>query len=194
MTEDEYKAFVAHANSGTLLIGIDRAFARKFYTDIPLSRIKEKTGEVPHFEKIVVWFAFISAPIALFASFALSALAFRWWTALAIPLSAIVYFVVAAESSRSTSRMLGVSIVLVLAIASLFTNFFSSQFVPWYATAVAFAFWAQRLVYCGATTLLRAFILRNQRALEFTREHIVVKETTGANAEAPFLRTPDGRT
>ena len=180
MTEDEYKALVAHANSGALLIGVDRAFARKFYTDVPLAKIKEETGEVPYFEKIVVWFAFISAPIALFASLTLSALAFRWWAVLAIPLSAIVYFVFAAESSRGQTRMLGVSIVLALAIASLFTNFFSSQSVPWYATAVAFAFWAQRLVYCGSATLLRAFILRNQRALEFTREHIVVKETTGA--------------
>ncbi len=78
--------------------------------------------------------------------------------------------------------MLGVSILLALAIASLFTNFFSSQLVPWYAIAVAFAFWAQRLVYCAATILLRAFILRNQRALEFTRNHIVVRETTGAGA------------
>ena len=97
-------------------------------------------------------------------------------------------------NNAGQTRMLGVSIVLALAIASLFTNFFSSQSVPWYATVVAFAFWAQRLVYCGATTLLRAFILRNQRALEFTREHIVVKETPGADAEAPFLKTPEGRT
>ena len=180
MTEDEYKTLVARANSGAPLVGVDRAFARKFYTDVPLSRIKEETGEVPYFEKLVVWFAFISAPIALFASFALSALAFRYWAALAIPLSAIVYFVFAGQSSMAHRKMLGVSIVLALAIASLFTNFFSSQFVPWYAIAVAFAFWAQRLVYCAATTLLRAFILRNQQALEFTREHIVVKETTGA--------------
>ena len=84
-----------------------------------------------------------------------------------------------SEFSQGQTRILGVSIVIALAIASLFTNFFSSQSVPWYATAVAFAFWAQRLVYCGAATLLRAFILRNQRALEFTREHIVVKEATG---------------
>ena len=127
MTEDEYKAFVAHAKSGTLLIGIDRAFARRFYTDVPLTRIKEETGEAPYFEKIVVWFAFISAPIALLASFILSVLAFRWWAVLAIPLSAIVYFGFAGDSSRGQTRMLGVSIVLALAIASLFTNFFSSQ-------------------------------------------------------------------
>ena len=194
MTEDEYKAFVAHAKSGTLLIGIDRAFARRFYTDVPLTRIKEETGEAPYFEKIVVWFAFISAPIALLASFILSVLAFRWWAVLAIPLSAIVYFGFAGDSSRGQTRMLGVSIVLALAIASLFTNFFSSQSVPWYATAVAFAFWAQRLVYCGATTLLRAFILRNQRALEFTREHIAVKETTGADAEGTLSEDTGRRT
>ena len=180
MTEDQYKALVARVESGSLLIGIDRAFARKFYTDVPLSRIEEDTGEGPYLEKVVVWFAFVSAPIALFASFVLSALVFRYWAALVIPLSAIVYFFLAARSSVGDSRMLSVSILLALAIASLFTNFFSSQFVPWYAIAVAFAFWAERLMYCAATTFLRAFILRNQRAFEFTEgPQIVVKETTG---------------
>lgn len=176
MNEDEYRVFVSQVNSGALLIGVDRAIARKFYTDIPLSKIEEETGEAPYFEKMVVWFAFISAPIALLASFVLSLLAFRWWAVLAIPLSVILYFFFQGQSSMPGRGMLGISILLALSVGTLFTGFFSSKLVPWYLIAVVFALWASRIVYCAATTFLRSFVLRNQRALEFIREHIHVRE------------------
>lgn len=176
MTEEEYKGFVAKVNSGEFLIGIDRAIARKFYTDISLVKIEEETGEAPYFEKMVVWFAFLAAPIALFASFALSVLAFRWWAIIAVPLSGVVYFWFSGQSSMPGRGMLGITILLALAVGSLFTEFFTSRFAPWYLFAVVFAFWASRLVYCAATTLLRGFVLRNQRALEFMIEHIHIRE------------------
>lgn len=176
MTEDEYKEFVARANSGALLIGVDRAVARKLYTDIPLSRIEKETGEAPYFEKMVVWFAWLSAPLALLASFVLSVLAFRWWAALAIPVSVVVYFVFSGQSSMPRRGMLGITILLALAVGSLFTDFFTSRLAPWYFIAVAFSFWASRLVYNAATVFVRAFVLRNQRALEFLSEHIQTRE------------------
>ncbi len=176
MTEQEYKDFVAKAKSGALLIGIDRAIARKFYTDFPLSKIQDETGETPYFEKMVVWFAFLVAPVTLLASFILAVIAFGWWAALAIPLSVAAYFVFSGQSSMPGRGMLGISVLLGLTVANLFTDFFASKFGPWYFIAVVFALWASRLVYCAATTLLRAFVLRNQRALEFMRQHIHVRE------------------
>ena len=183
MTEDEYKALVAHESSGALLVGVERPFARRFYTDVPVTRIKQETGEAPYFEKMVVWFAFISSPVALLSSFALSALAFGWWALLAIPLSAIVYFLLMARAPHGKSKMRGLNFLLVLVIVNVtFIDFSSSPFVPWYAIAVAYSFWAYRFLYAASATLLRAFILRNQRAFEFAREHIVVKETTGTTS------------
>ena len=177
MTESEYKTFVEQADSGELLIGIDRALARKFYTDIPSSKIEEETGERPYFEKMVVWFAFLSAPIALLASFVLAVLAFQWWAALAIPLSIVIYFGFYGQSSMPRGGMLGVSLLLALAISSLFIGFFSAPFPPWYFITVSYSLWATRLLYCAATVLLRAFVLRNQRALEFMSEHIQIRKT-----------------
>jgi hypothetical protein len=135
MTESEYKTFVEQAYSGALLIGIDRSVARKFYTDIPLSKIQEETGETPYIEKMVVWFAFLTAPIALLASFVLSVFAFHWWAALAIPLSILIYFIFSSKSSMPRGGMLGISVLLALTIGSLFTDFFASPFAPWYFVA-----------------------------------------------------------
>jgi len=176
MNESEYKIFVEQAYSGALLIGIDRAVARRFYTDIPLSKIEEETGEAPYLEKMVVWFAFLSAPVALLASFVLSVLAFQWWAVLAIPLSIVVYFIFSGQASMPRGGMLDISVLLALAIGSLFTDFIASPFASWYFIAVTFSLWASRLLYCVATAFLRAFVLRNQRALEFMGENVHIRE------------------
>lgn len=176
MTESEYKTFVEQAYSGALMIGIDRSVARKFYTDIPLSKIVEETGEAPYFEKMVVWFAFLSAPISLLGSFVLSVLAFYWWAALAIPLSMLIYSIFSGQSSMPRGGMLGISVLLALAIGSLFTHLFASPFTPWYFAVATFSLWASRLLYSTSTAFLRAFVLRNQRALEFVGEHIHIRE------------------
>lgn len=176
MTESEYKTFVDQVYSGALLIGIDRSIARKFYIDIPMIKIKEETGEAPYFEKFVVWFAFLSAPIALLASFVLSVFAFHWWAAIAIPLSIFIFFVFWRQSSMPRGGMLGVSLLLALVIGSLFTNFYASPFAHWYLISVTFSLWALRLLYCVATSFLLLFVLRNQRALEFMGEHIRIRE------------------
>ena len=125
---------------------------------------------------MVVWFAFLSAPIAFLASLVLSVLALRWWAAVAIPFFILAYFVFSGQSSMARRGMLSISILLALAVGSLFARF-SSQIVCWYLIAVVFALWASRLVYWTAAAFLRAFVLRNQRALEFMSEHIHVKET-----------------
>jgi len=181
MTEGEYKDFVDRASSGALLVGIDRAIARKFYIDIPLSKIEEETGESLYVEKLVVWFTFLSAPVALLASFVLSVVAFHWWAGLAIPVSIVLYVAFLGLSSMPRGGMLGISILLALAIGALFTDVFSSAFVPWYFVAVIFSFWTSRLVYSVATAFLRSFILRNQRAFEFLGEHIHIREREGQN-------------
>src|SRR5713101_596519 len=105
MTDEEYQALISRVHSGSLLIGVDRSMARKFYTDVPLSRIAAETGETPYFEKMVVLGAFVGGPVSLLASFIMAVLAFRWWAALAIPVSIVVYIVFTAASSMPKQGM-----------------------------------------------------------------------------------------
>jgi hypothetical protein len=150
--------------------------ARKLYTDVPLSRITEETGEAPYFEKMVVFGAFVGGPLALLASFVMAALAFGWWAALAIPVSVVIYFVFAGASSMPKQGMGGVSVVLALAILSLYLRWFLSDYVGWYAVFVVFALWNARLVYAAATYFIRAFVIRNRRAYDFLAPHIHLRE------------------
>lgn len=176
MTDEEYQAMVARIQTGAVLIGVDRAMARKFYTDVSLSRIAEETGEAPYFEKVVVLGAFVCGPLALLASFIMAVLAFGWWAAVAIPASFAVYALFAGASSMPMQSMASVSAVLGFALLGLYLGWFPSNYVGWFTVLVVFALWNARLVYSMATIFIRAFVVRNRRAFEFLAPHIQLKE------------------
>lgn len=176
MTDDEYRQLVSQAQNGTLLIGLDRSVARKFYTDVPLKHVERETGEAPYFEKIVVLGAFLFAPLSLAASFVLAVLAFGWWAALAIPVSLVAYFLFSGQSSMPNRWMVGVTLILVIVVAATLLRAFPSEYIAWYFVSLAFSFWAAHLVYAAATLFLRSFVLRNKKAFEMVAPHIHVRE------------------
>lgn len=178
MTDEEYQALVARIQSGSLLIGVDRSMARKLYTDVSLSRIEAETGEAPYFEKTVVLGAFVGGPVSLLASFIMAVFAFGWWAALAIPVSIVVYFVFAGASSMPKQGMAGVSMLLVLALLSVYLSWLPSDYIAWYVALILFALWNARLVYAAATHFIRAFVIRNRRAYEFLAPHIHLREAS----------------
>ncbi len=45
VSDAEYKALVQSAYEGRVLIGVDRIFARRLYTDVATSAIETATGE-----------------------------------------------------------------------------------------------------------------------------------------------------
>ena len=53
--DTEYKAFVQAACDGQILVGVDRIFARKLYTELSASKLR-KNRQKPRLAKLVVWF------------------------------------------------------------------------------------------------------------------------------------------
>ena len=56
INDTDYRTFVQAACDGRILVGVDRVFARRLYTGVPISVIRTATGEPPYIEKLVVWF------------------------------------------------------------------------------------------------------------------------------------------
>ncbi|MDP3063063.1 MAG: hypothetical protein Q8O40_07625, partial [Chloroflexota bacterium] len=55
----DFEDVVCRARSGRLLIGVDGAFARRFYTGVPVSVVKEHTNTSPYTEKGLVLAAWV---------------------------------------------------------------------------------------------------------------------------------------
>ena len=177
MTDEEYQALLSRVYSGKVLIGIDRTLARQLYTDVPVSRIKEKTGEAPYFQRTIVLGAQICGQLALLASLVFAFLAFSWWAALVIPVSIVVYFNFLARSAMAGGGgMAGVSVLVGLSLLGSYLGWFPSQYASWFAVLLTAALWNARLIYDAADHFMRAFVFRNRRAYEFLAEHIHIRE------------------
>lgn len=86
-----FEEIVRLETNGQLLIGIDRAFARRFYTNLPLRTVEEHTDEAPYFEKAFVMGAFVGGPLALAASAIYAVFVISWWSVLIIPIGTLIW-------------------------------------------------------------------------------------------------------
>jgi hypothetical protein len=101
MTDDEYQALLARVYSGQVLVGIDRTAARSFFSEVPISLIKDKTGEAPYLQKIIVVGAQFLGQALLLVSFVFAIFAFSWWADLPPIGRASVILVESAFQRRS---------------------------------------------------------------------------------------------
>jgi len=176
MNDDQYKTLVQSAYDGRLLVGVDRVFARKLYTGMATSAIEEATGEAPYLEKLVVWFAFLASPVAMLGSAVLAAVAFHWWALLIVPVALLWWMFNRSTSVRGGSSIWFLTLALIASVSVHFMNLLAIPRMSGLVAVFAFALWCDRLLYCASTFFLRAFVLRNQRALEAFGEGITIRE------------------
>ena len=175
MTADEHCVLVAKVRSGSLIIGMDRAVARKLFLDVPISLITEQTGEKPYFQKAVVYAALIGGLLALVSSCIMAVFAFRWWALLVVPMSVVIYFINSGLSSMPNRGMVELNILLGFAICVLLIEWFSSIYAAWFLVLFVAAIWCVRFAYWATVQFAHALILRNRRAFELLESHIHLK-------------------
>jgi hypothetical protein len=174
VTIEEHSQIVREESDGNLLIGIDRSFARKFYTDVPNRVVEEQTGETPYVAKFIVLVCLIASPLCFLAAAVLSVIYFAWWSILIIPVAAVLWLLYSGASSAGTTRIIGISIFAVAAIALQVFHPISWSFTP-FLLVLSLALWLNRFMYVAATFFLRAFVIRNHRAFAFVHENLTLK-------------------
>jgi len=175
MNTMDYTNLVKLEKQGKILIGVDRAMARKFYTDISMQKIREETGETPYLEKIIIWFAFLFGPISLLTSIVIGFLAFNWWGIISLLLCPIIYFAYSSSSVRGNSRMIGINILLLVSSGIHFLRVFDVPKITAFVIIFIFSLWLIRLLYCSSTFLLRNFVIRNKKAYQYLSQYLETK-------------------
>lgn len=174
MTEAEHIELVQQESAGNLLISIDRIFARRFYTYTSINLIESATGEALYLEKFIVFACFLGSPIFLIVSIVLSFVFFRWWVLLISPICFGYWFLIYNTSPKGTSRMLVVSVFLILSIVAYLTKLIPDNTSILFFS-IALSSFLCRLLYVASTFLLRLFVLRNYRAYNLVQEGITLK-------------------
>jgi hypothetical protein len=141
-----------------------------------ISAFQQTTGESPYFEKTVTMFAFVAQYLAIFGVAVLACFAFRWWVFLVVPVAIIVWFYNMSMSTMGGASIRLHNIALIVALAIHFLKVLPNPKTSGFIAVYIFSLWCSRFLYHAATHFLRAFVLRNPRALEAFGEAITLRE------------------
>lgn len=161
--------------AGTIAIGIDRVFARQFYTDIAISEIDRRTGERDLVARFFVFGAFLVAPAALLMSCILAAVGLKWFSAIAIPIAIVTYARYQSSSSSARSRLGAISWIFALSIAVSLFGGPRNRLPSGMISAFLLSLWALRFMYVAAVRSLRSLVLRNARAYAWLQDNVSVQ-------------------
>jgi len=163
MDTKNYQEFVKRAEKGEILIGVEPAVARKFFTDTDRSIIKEKIGESIFMERFFVKTCWLLEFICLLAVIIVSIFALKWYSIIAIPVMLIVSFVLGGKASMGRQKIGGAVFLLVICV--LLAYYFrdkGTSIMLWFVLLPLPYFFA-RLTYKLATMFLRLLSVRNEK-------------------------------
>jgi hypothetical protein len=175
MNAAEYAQLVQSVHAHRARIEVDRVYAKKVYTSVPMDTMEQTIGEVPYFEKGIVCCALFASPVLLVGGIALGAFGLRWWTLIAAPIAVMLWFSNRVRSKGESAGMVIPTIVLVVAVAIGLFGLIQSAWIVGGLVSFLLALWCDRLIYVASTRFLRVQVLRNQRALEAYAEGIVIR-------------------
>lgn len=163
MTPEEHQELVRREEQGHVLIGVERTVARKFFTDTSHRKVQAEIGESLRLDRFIVKTSFVLGYVLVLLGLVASVWAFKWWAALVVPITIVLWGGYLAGSSRGNA---GVGFGLVALIGAGAAYFLAPLSVPVKICLllVAGALFFARFTYTSSTFLLRALVLRNHRA------------------------------
>jgi len=178
MTTEEHEQLVKMARDGRILIGVEPAVARRFFTDPSSENLRKAVGESVAFQRLVVLACLLLGPVSLMMSWVLAVFAFGWWGILAGLVALLAWASYNGRASMGKQRIIGTAWFLALAIAAGFLGDTYLRFQIW-LVAVAASFFFSRLTYYSAVGFVRSLVLRNRLAFELLSEKALVVRQVG---------------
>lgn len=163
MVDINYQDFVKRAESGEILIGIEPALARKFFTDTDQSAIQQEIGESLFISRFFVKAVWLLEFVCLLVGIVASIIALGWYSAIAIPLMIVGFFVLGGMASVGTQKVGGAILLVVISISLAY--YFRDKgiaLVIW-LVLLPLPYFFTRLTYKLSTFFLRALSLRNEK-------------------------------
>ncbi len=166
MTELNYRDIVNRSYKGQILIGVDPALARRFFTDTNHMAVRQQIGEPLFLERFLVNAAWLGEYACLLAGVIASVLALRWYSAIAIPLIVAGSLVLGGAASVGRQRLRGaIFLILVFSFLAYLFRGKGTAVVVW-LVLLPLPYCFARLTYKLATVFLRLLSLRNQKVFE----------------------------
>jgi ABC-type multidrug transport system fused ATPase/permease subunit len=107
MYNGDFNEFVKQAKNGEILIGVEPAVARRFFTDSDKNIIRQLIGESLSVKQFLVKLVWILEYVTLFVGIIVSIFAIHWYSFIAIPLMIVISFILGGKASAGAQRLGG---------------------------------------------------------------------------------------
>ena len=170
MATTNYQEFVKQAERGEILVGIDPAVARKFFTDTDHEAVQKEIGEPLFVERFFAKTVWLFEFITLFAGAIASIFALAWYSAIVIPLMIVVFFIFGGKASMGTQKIGGAVLLVIICLVLAF--YFSDKGLALFLWLILLPmpYFFARLTYKLSTVFLRALSLRNEKVFNMLND------------------------
>lgn len=178
LTEEEYKKIITRVEKGEVLIGIEPALARQFFTSgISTQKIQEMVGEPIYLERLLATTILILEPIFLLLNFVATIFLFKWYSIAIIPITFIVWVFLGGRASMGKQ---GIIFPIVILLIGFFMAYYFKGWGIWFQSWVIFLgaiYFLPKLKYWLSVFFARLLACRNYKFFsQFLDTMIILKE------------------
>ena len=187
-----YKEFVDAWENNTISVGVDLAFARKFFTTMSFKKTGLIVGKQIIFKKTVVMLLFYLSPILMLTSVVFSFIFFNFY-GLAALLFPIIHFKYNGISSMANKSVKLILMTTIAAIATYILNEFHIEIpisirdpkaakIMIIAILFLSSLLCSRLIYRSSGYFIRSLIIQHEQFFLYMKDKIIIEYApTGAS-------------
>lgn len=176
-----YTEIVERARKGNLLVEIEPAVARKFFTNTDMKALESEIGQSLSKQSLTINAMMILVWLFMFAVDVASIIAFKWLSIAIIPVVFIAHFFYQSRASLGGQRLWGVSIFMGLCFLAALKFSYMGTAVTVFYILVPLPFLFIRLMYYLSCSMLRNLSLKNESLFNILYDKAIfikeIKET-----------------
>lgn len=130
VTKEQYEEILKKQEKGEILLYIDTASFRRFFSEIDNKKVNELIGESLNKESFIIKFImFVMEPLSLIITFIASFFLFKWFAILIIPIIFFLWGFLKGQASIGKQKILFPFALLAIGI---FIAFFYQEYGLWF--------------------------------------------------------------
>lgn len=159
-----YKSFINQAERNEILVGVEPALARRFFTNTDRLAIQKEIGDSLLIERFFVKAVWILEFLFFLAGVIMSIFALKWYSIVAIVFMSVALFILGGKASIGKQKINGAIILLIIFLILAYFFRDNNIFMILWLVLLPFPYLFARLTYKLATIFLRLLVIRNEKA------------------------------
>lgn len=161
-TSMDYHEFVKRENIGKILVGVDPAIARRFFTETDHAKVQKLIGEPLFIERFIVKACFYLEWILLPIIIVISIFVLKWFSILAIPIILFLSFFLGSQASIGKQNISGAVVFAGLCVVAAFLFREKGVVLFLWLMLLPLPYLFATLTYKLATIFMRNLSIRNE--------------------------------